>query len=141
MFNIDSIGQIENELQVTLPQAYQQLLLSYPFADDPDPYNWEMFGHVKAIIGENKSYRDKGFFGVQWPSNYLIIGSDGFGNLYFLALSRGDDVVYFADHDETSEYDGLFMYEETPSLAEWITQMKEERAKANAEEARHTDKE
>lgn len=133
MFDEKKIERIEGDLQVILPQAYRELLLSFPFADDPDPYDWEMFGHVNTIIGENKMYRRDGFFGPQWPAHYLVIGGDGCGNLYFLDLSKGDDVVFFADHDGTSEFDGIDMYEETPNLAEWIAQMKEERARAEAD--------
>lgn len=80
-----------------------------------------MFGHMNTIIGEDKAYRKIGFFGPPWPAHYLAIGGDGFGNLYFLDLSRGDETVLFADHDATSEFDGIDMYEEAPNLAEWIT--------------------
>ena len=38
--------------------------------------------------------------------------------------------MFFADHDVTSEFDGIDMYEETPSLAEWIIQMRKEGAEA-----------
>ena len=134
MFDMDTIKQIEDTLQVTLPEAYQKLLLSNPFANDPDPYGWEMYHNVNTIVGENLYHKDKDFFGVEWPPNYFVIGGDGFGNLYFLDLSRSDDVVFFADHDETSEDEGLSMYEETPSLELWIAQMREEKARVDAED-------
>lgn len=116
MFDMGKIERIEKGLQVALPRAYRELLLSYPFADDPDPYGWHMFGHMNTIIGENKAYRKIGFFGPPWPAHYLAIGGDGFGNLYFLDLSRGDETVLFADHDAASEFDGIDMYEEAPNL-------------------------
>lgn len=89
-----------------------------------------MFDHVNTIIGENKAYRMSGFFGSLWPTHYLVIGCGSFANLYFLDLYRGDETVFFADHDVTSEFDGIDMYEETPSLAEWIIQMRKEGAEA-----------
>ncbi len=139
MFNSAQINEIENKLQVTLPLPYRELMLSYPFADDPNPDAWEMLGNAKIVIAENTAYRKEGFFGFEWPPHYLVIGGDGFGNLYFLDLSRGDETVFFADHEMTSSVNGIDIYQETSSLGEWITQMKEERAKADAEEKRYND--
>ena len=67
-----SIRKIENELQVTLPQIYQDTLLLYPFELESEIYNWSLFGDVDRIIAETRPAVNRISMGKSGPS---IIGS------------------------------------------------------------------
>lgn len=133
-FTAESIRRIEEQLGLIVPDEYRQVLLAYPFERDSDSYQWDLFGDAEAILKENQVYRDMGFFGQKWPDNYLVIGGDGLGNVYYLDLSRRNSPVFFADHEDTSYSQVIEAEEVAPSVAAWVEQIKKEETLFKAEE-------
>ena len=133
-FTTESIRHIEQQLGLTMPEDYYQVLLAYPFERDSDSYDWNLFGEAETILKENQVYRDIGFFGQKWPNNYLVIGGDGLGNIYYLDLSRKDSPVFFADHESTSYSQVIESEEVAPSVAQWVEQIKQEEILTKAED-------
>lgn len=123
--NSSDFEHIEQALGLTLPQAYRQVLISYPFAQDTQIYDRDLFESAAGIIDQNQIYRQGGFFGQKWPAHYLIIGRDTFGNLHFINLNQPDSPVYFADHEDTV-YSTMIEAEEAPSIEDWVIEMQEQ---------------
>lgn len=93
MFDSQTIAQIEEQLETKLPSSYVQELLRYPFEVDSAPYHDDLWGDPEAIIENNLLLRE-GFGGTDWPEDYLAIGNDDVGNIYF--LRPNDEAVYCA---------------------------------------------
>lgn len=62
----------------------------------------EFSGDADEVIGLNLQVRKHGFYGVNWPEHYLVIGEDGAGNNYFTDLNRDHPAVFLADHEFTT---------------------------------------
>ena len=62
----------------------------------------EFYSDADEIIKETKCFRDEGFFGLNWPKKYLVIGDDGAGSVYFIDLNQTNSPVYFADHEHAA---------------------------------------
>jgi len=94
------IQRVAETLGVTLPEDYVQMLRSLQ-PDDIEYLQYDLFTTGREITESNQELRKTGFFGQKWPAHYLAIGSDPFGNLYFLDLSTPGSAVFLADHEAT----------------------------------------
>jgi len=131
VFNEESLRDIERALGRVLPEDYRRLLLAYPFAPDSDRAQWDLYSDKDTIIEENQALQG-GFFGQTWPDDWLVIGGDGLGNLYYLDLSRKPSPVFSADHERTAHSDQIEAEEAAPSVTVWIEQIQQEDADAMA---------
>lgn len=126
------LDRIERELGIRLPGDYRALLLAYPAGLGPSGPDYELLDDPAQLIAINRLLREEGFFGLPWPENFFSLGGDGFGNEYYLDLSKPTSPVYLADHE------GSLYGEEWPSLQAWLTERLKERAEWEEEKFRRT---
>ena len=105
-FDFDTV---EKKLGITLPTFYKNAIINYPFKaqDDLDDIEDSLVCDHKWLIDENIELREKGFFDQEWPNYFYAFGKDGFGNYYFINLRDDDQSIYFADHEETFNYENI----------------------------------
>lgn len=94
------LARIEEELSVSLPQPYREVLQRPEFQGEAAGF-MEFTGDADEVIGLNLEVRKDGFYGAKWPEQYLVIGEDGAGNSYFTDLKREHPAVFLADHELT----------------------------------------
>jgi len=80
----------------------------------------EFSGDADEVIGLNLEVRKDGFYGVSWPTHYLVIGEDGAGNNYFTDLKRERPAVFLADHELTTNQRRLITGEGYETFADFI---------------------
>ena len=110
------------ELGLSLPAAYEKALLNYPFPADSEPARTIFFGHPDLITEANRAVRIEGFLGIGWPEAYLVIGTDGIGNLTFLDTTLDEPNVQVAEQERTT-LNELFVEDTGFDLAEWLDRL------------------
>lgn len=80
----------------------------------------EFSGDADEVIGLNLQVRKDGFYGVNWPEHYLVIGEDGAGNNYVTDLNRDHPAVFLADHELTTNKRRLNTSEGYETFADFI---------------------
>lgn len=84
---------LENELALSLPEAYRALVRKNPFRKlTPLPL---LLTQAEHVLQANRRVRER----ADWQPNWLVIGSDGAGNDYFVDLASSDLSVYLLDHE------------------------------------------
>lgn len=114
---------IEKALNVTLPPACVQYLSPFPFAADSFVVWSGLTFDPEGIIKHTQERRAKGFFDQSWPAEYLVLGTDGLGNDFFIDLTNEASPVYLADHEASSGSTKLEYEQADPSLEVWIAAM------------------
>ena len=95
---------------------------NYPFnpLDDLDFVEDNLVKDFEWIVKTNENLRTEGFFGSHWPSQFLAIGHDGFGDFLFLNLSEESESIYITNHEEEFDYSDISNFELASSMAEYI---------------------
>jgi hypothetical protein len=97
----EELTAMEQQLQVTLPDAYKQIMLSYPwpqFASTTDSSLWD---DAALNIERTLEYR-AGYGGAPpWPLEYVHIGDDDDACPY--ALRCSDGTIVKTDHGNLRE--------------------------------------
>lgn len=117
--NADELARIEEELSVSLPPAYREIVLRPEFQGEAAGF-MEFTGDADEVIGLNLEARKEGFYGTQWPAQYLVIGEDGAGNSYFTDLKRERPAVFLADHELTTRKRRLVTSEGYETFADFL---------------------
>jgi hypothetical protein len=118
---MSDVNSIEFELKSTLPAAYRDTLLNYPFPSWSGSDDCPLFDNAEGLIECNRQYHD-GFAGMPaWPESLLFIGNDGAASTY--AIDREDSQlrVLFLDHGHPHKV--LESYE---SFDSWIDEIRNE---------------
>lgn len=98
--NIKDIAHIENALGFKLPPGYVELVTSYPVElSQTDAPDFALLDDPEQVIAENQAVRGQEFYGDVWPSNLLIIGTNGCGDLYVTKLNDTTFTSGFFDHE------------------------------------------
>ncbi len=99
--NETDIAKIESALGFELPRPYAELLLDYPdeLRETEAPDYW-LFANPAEIIDHNLEVREKGYFGEEWPDQYIIIGHNGCGDYYVTRKGITEFSAGFADHEK-----------------------------------------
>ena len=118
----EELDHLETALELTLPEAYRALMLDHPgfFRQH------ELCDHADPLVYDNRTLRAEGFFGTNWPKDYLVIGSDGTGNVYFITTAPFDGKVYFADHEGGPGPDDLETAKLHDSLEDYVESLREQ---------------
>ena len=96
----DDIATIELALGFSLPQPYVDVVTNYPTAlADTEAPDFGLFDDPSLVIDANRIVRDDGYFGEQWPDQYVIIGENGCGDYYVVTKTAAKFSVGFADHE------------------------------------------
>ncbi len=134
MYTVYDIDRIERELDIELPEEYKSILLAYPFAHDSVVYEDDLFGDAATLISRNQESGQYGFMVHDWPSHYLVIGTDGAGNDFFIDLQAAGSAVYIADHEVTSKSKRLEYRLTAPSITDFVDLLKKQEAEFEEEE-------
>ena len=74
--NMNDFKQIEQELNIVLPQEYKELVIQNPFkAKKFDNVKKGLITDLKLLLELNIKVRKEGYLYYQWNKNYFIIGS------------------------------------------------------------------
>ena len=120
----DDLSQIEQELNIKLPEFYKSFLLNYP--DELVYYNRsrlgrkERFFELELLNDKNALIQNYRYFEVFEQPKYWPIGSDGIGNYYIIKLSGRSKKVYIIDH-ETDPDDSITVC--TDSIEQFIIEL------------------
>jgi hypothetical protein len=110
--DVQQLDHVEHALAVTMPPEYRAIMLAYPFAPDSLAEELWLLDDPAELIEINLYYRNNGFFGIPWSTDYFAVGGDGLGNAHLLDLRSAPAPVLFADH-ETGEISPLASDTET----------------------------
>lgn len=125
--DIEGITEIEAAIGVALPQHYVELVTNYPKelleTDAPD---FGLLDDPKAVIEENRAVRGRPFYGGMWPDNFLIIGTNGCGDLYVTKLNGEEFSSGFFDHEKPA------FFPHSTSRGEFIKKLLEESNRVGA---------
>lgn len=117
----EDLTKIEVELNIRLAADYAEALLEDPF----EGRGQEFCTRADEIIEQTKWYREEGFYGLEWPDNYLVIGDDGAGDANFIDLTLISSPVFFADHEYAAVDNRWQITEEAPNIAGYIEKVRE----------------
>lgn len=115
----EDLARIEKDLSVSLPQSYREALRRPEFQSEAAGFQ-EFSGDADEIIGLNLDLWEEGFSGLKWPDNFLVIGEDGAGNVYFTDLTKVRPAVFLADHEQTTSQKRLVTSETYETYADFI---------------------
>lgn len=96
----EDIATIELALGFPLPKAYVDVVTNYPRAlAETEAPDFGLFDDASLVIDANRLVRNDGYFGEQWPDQYVIIGENGCGDYYVVMKNANQFSVGFADHE------------------------------------------
>jgi hypothetical protein len=123
-----NLVQVENTLEIVLPEFYKKIMQEYPFEvkEDLDFVEDNLVKETEWLINENKDLRQNGFFSHFWPNHLFAIGHDGFGNYIFLNLKGNDPKIYLVNHDENIDFNDISDIELSSTMSEYIAECIEE---------------
>ena len=117
----DDLIKIQEELNISLPGSYCELMTNNPYPEYEGVPNFGIYFNADVIIDENQHHRNAGWFDIEWPVHYLIIGDIGNGDLFFMATEK-DDQVYICSHEAgahpVDELEDCLEYESVQELLE-----------------------
>ncbi|NGN96572.1 SMI1/KNR4 family protein [Grimontia sp. S25] len=125
--DFEGLRAIEEKLNLKLPSEYVNFILSYPKLPDSEEQKYleeTIFRDSETVIRDNEFFRDELLELVQetfditlaWGKHFLLVGSDGCGNYYFLDTTRTPAPVHFFDHESggleclASDIHGLYKH-------------------------------
>jgi hypothetical protein len=100
----EDLQRIEEVLGLRLPESYASLILNYPCPENEYIREHELFSDPEKVIRANQEHRKNGWFYLDWPGHFFVIGDDGCGDTYFMVIGK-DESVYFADHEAGPSYE------------------------------------
>ncbi len=124
----EDFTRVEQELAVSLPEAYREVLQRPEFQGEAAGFQ-EFSSDADEIIGLNLEVRQGGFAGTKWPPHYFVLGDDGAGNYYFSDLKRTRPAVFLADHELTMGRKRLSTsetYETFPDFISFVLRLQSE---------------
>lgn len=93
----DDLNRIERELQITLPMAYRQLMVTFPIPALAGNTDSGLSDNADKLMEDNRYVRGKGWSPLQWPNHFYCLGIDSGGSSHALDLRGPDGPVYWAD--------------------------------------------
>jgi len=110
-----ALSRIEQDLAVTLPRRYRELMLAYPFAADSWAGDLAMPDDPDLLLEMNREHRE---LPADITADVFFIGSDGRGTDYFVRLS--DPWCGVASYDTATHK----TVELTKSFDEWLSRLR-----------------
>src|SRR5690606_4948133 len=99
----EDFHRIEAALGIRLPAAYRGVMNPYSFDRNSPAALFEIPDNASTVINLNKTLRSENPFGIDWPRNYLVFGSDGESIYYYLDTTEGDGPICLANA-QTDEF-------------------------------------
>jgi hypothetical protein len=91
------IARIEQELNIQLPKAYKQVMLSFPIAAYAGNHETAFWDDADKLIELNLSLRKGGYCLTPWPARFYALGEDAGGCCSAIDLSDPDHGVFWFD--------------------------------------------
>lgn len=123
MFDSETIAWMEKQLACKLPASYVEQLVRYPFSRASSFYDEEFWGDAQMIVAHNLSLRNE-FDEATWPRNWLAIGNDDCGHIYFLDGDEAEPNVWGVGSGELADGEDVELVQMAPNVALWIEQIK-----------------
>jgi hypothetical protein len=95
----NDIERIENELSIQLPKHYKDFLLHYPKDLLELKLNKDFLSNDPEWIAEINKLIHKG----KVPKEFIAIGIDLGGNIFYIKNEPNNTYVYWVDHEEVEE--------------------------------------
>lgn len=113
---------VEEELQVTLPDAYKELMTRYPFQDSKYLLVKEnLLNDPKTLIDLNRHYRENGYKSKSLPEHSYIIGKNGNNSIFFINLNNeNQETVYYLDEERQYNSNNLDKYVLSSNFKEFV---------------------
>jgi hypothetical protein len=92
----EDLTAMEEQLQVTLPEAYKRTMLSYPWPEFASTTDSRLWDDAALNIERTLEYRAGYAGGPPWPLDYIHIGDDDDACPY--ALRCTDGTIMKTDH-------------------------------------------
>ena len=107
-----------------IPEQYASILNDVEVI--PAWFRSDVYTDPAQIIQLNKDLRASGFGGEPWPEEFIALGSDPGGNVYFTDASDSRFPVYLANH-ELAGPEGVLQGSELcgNSFEEWLSTLRE----------------
>ena len=119
------LDRIENLLGVSLPVAYREAMLAYPFAPDHQAAELWMPNDAAIILDMNRPIPERRSAAEPWPPHLVFIGGDG-GEEEFVLDVRAAAAPVFAYELETGRLRAL-----APDFAAWLTTLRDWQAEVD----------
>src|SRR5689334_7515982 len=87
--NREQLTMMEQQLQVTLPTAYKQLLMDFPWTEFAGGTRFSLWDDAALNIKRTLEYRQGYDDAPPWPPDYVHIGDDNDACPYALCCSDG----------------------------------------------------
>lgn len=112
------LDRIEKSLGVVLPARYRATMLAYPFQPDHEAALGCMPDDADFVLEQNNAARPGPPHG-RWPTEFVVIGTDGSEELFVLD-GRTDNAPVFVFDLETGELRPL-----AADFDAWLAQLRE----------------
>ncbi|RYZ73300.1 MAG: hypothetical protein EOP09_02110 [Proteobacteria bacterium] len=99
---------IDRQLALTLPVAYREIMLSYPFANLKHFEVRELLDGASEVVDLNQWLRVNGLYGKAWSSHQFCMGKDEVGGWYYLDTSEEGTAVYLTDLEDLGVFGSRF---------------------------------
>ena len=115
--DFEELREIEKQFNLKLPSEYVKFILAYPTLPDSQDQKYleeRILRNASLVVSYNEFFREELLELVPetfdttlpWGKHFLLVGSDGCGNYYFLDTTQSPAPVHFFDH-ETGELEYL----------------------------------
>jgi hypothetical protein len=88
------INRLQSEFNLKFTDDYVRVLRAYPLHEPSE----ELLDSYDILQEYNSEIRKSGFWGVNVPSSFWLIGLDGMGGGEFINCDAGETYVYIFDH-------------------------------------------
>jgi hypothetical protein len=127
--NSDKLQNIENELNIELPEEYKKIQKNYPFDNFSEKTQKMFSGDCKEILEVNTQLRKNGYKENLWPSNFFAIGyaevSDKNNAIYFINLQKKDSQkIFVAEEDKKFNPKAIGSLKRHDTFAKFIRNLK-----------------
>lgn len=93
------LDAIETALQVTLPAAYRQTSIAFPFRPIGHDWVYWFYDDPERVIGATRAPLSDGEYDqTDWRGTFVVIGESGAGDLYLLDTPASSP-VYCLSHE------------------------------------------
>ena len=119
------LDRIENLLGVSLPAAYREAMIVYPFSPDHQAAELWMPNSAAIILNLNRPVPERRLAGEPWPRHLVFIGGDGGEEEFVLDVGAAGAPV-FAYELESGRLRAL-----APDFAAWLTALRDWQAEVD----------
>ena len=98
MFSHEELQHIQDELNIEIPQSYWEIMTNFPYPEFAEANIVVTYLKSSYVLEDTQAHRKRGWFDIDWPNHYLVIGETGCGDTYFM-LAGESGPVFLADHE------------------------------------------